>query len=741
MKISSDSLKILLETNRYPAAIFDIDQCCIASNALFNEFYEYNDKKKTLLIKNASYEVEYGVEVDFTPLFKEELEKKYLFIHHQLYAIISKLHSENQNECGWVITLKQEKIFFNDIKEKLCVEYESFKNLAHYLPLILWITTPDGHLTYVNKYWEEYTGLNYEQTIAGQWTDVIYPDDLDTISESWNKAYTQGDRYETEFRMKRASDGMFRWHLVSGVSVKNEMNEVLYWIGYTIDIHNVRLIEKDLNVSERRYHTLVQSLHSIYWRVDSHFKMHDVQASWQSFSGQEVHEYKNLGWLNAIHPDDREKFINEWKNAAEKKQIYQHIARFFSKKKNDYIYCILRAAPLIEENQNIIKWIVSCLDIDEQKRNEIKLKELRDYMNLALISVNAGMWRLDLKNFVPTWGENTYRLFGLKQDTDFNEISDFTHLVHPLDRNKFIPKIKEHVISKKTEFTHEYRVIWPDKSVHRLRAKGRMYIDDNGIPYKMIGITRDVTDEHRKEKIIQSQRKKISNEIRRHSINELASSLAHEVNQPITATLTYLQTCINKMEKSDIFIEQLLEGMKKAKNQAERASQIIYRMKNSIKNRALYLEKVNIEKFIKQTFELLDHIQYEDKIQLKYLFSNELPDTCIDKIQIQQVIINLINNSIEALESIENQFSEIIIKCEFQNSNIIISILDNGPGFPKEILKSKTSAFTTKVNGMGIGLSICKNIVEAHYGKFNLYNNLNNYTVAEIILPYLGEVP
>jgi len=735
--LAIDSLKELIELNRHPTALFNADTNLIIANSIFNSHYTFVNADKTLHAKGNSI-YNYSLQenpIHLSAVFNKNKEKSHVFIGENIFAIIKALKNSSQENMGWIFSIKQEMCDSPNYNPYIPYlnEQNTFQMLAEYIPQIIWIANADGQLDYCNQRWQEYTGLNCQETIAGKWTTVICEDDLDIISDSWNRAHTSQKIYDTEFRIRRAQDGMFRWHLVRSFPIKNDDGEILCWFGTSTDIHDIKTMTQNLRASERRYHTLVQSLHSIYWKVDSEGAMKELQPPWEEFSGQCWEQYKDFGWLNSVHPDDRPAFVLTLQEAVTMTQIYQHIARFWSRKHNNYIYCIVRAAPSFEEDGAIRKWIGSCLDINEQKLNELRLKELGDHFNLALEAAKASMWSLDLVNRKMIWGLYTPQLFGLNEKPGIRELDDFITLIHPLDQQRMLNKIEEIKQNRESHFEYEYRVIWSDESIHFLNTSGKLYVDNNNQPIKMIGITRDITEIKKIEQLTKKHENKLYKDAKANSVAEIASSLAHELNQPLTAISTYLQGCISRLKNDDYQISDILFALERSNSQAERAGMIIHRIKNSLTNRSSHQQKISIQDLIIQSIDILG---YDGNIPIETKFDENMPFLFIDKIQIQQVLINLITNSIEAIGIIKKQDAKIFISTICENDeNCIIEVADNGTGFPPNILHSIESCVSTKVNGMGIGLAICRNIVERHGGKLNLFNPPIGGAVVQFSLP------
>lgn len=238
---------------------------------------------------------------------------------------------------------------------------------------------------------------------------------------------------------------------------------------------------------------------------------------------------------------------------------------------------------------------------------------------------------------------------------------------------------------------------------------------------EIILLIKDLTNFYLQKKIKMIEQAKLAHAMRLNTMEGMASALAHEMNQPLTAIFLYSQTCLlqlkrdideNKLEHS------LLHLLNKIISQAKHASEIMNRMKSFIHQDVYYPELSDINTLIKDTLIFLDYELNYSKLKIRLNLDENLPQINIDRIQIMQVIINLTRNSYEAMQEDVCTSPELTIETKNHNQYIEIHFRDNGPGITAENKdKILNSYFTTKAQGTGLGLTICKNLIEAHGGK------------------------
>lgn len=221
------------------------------------------------------------------------------------------------------------------------------------------------------------------------------------------------------------------------------------------------------------------------------------------------------------------------------------------------------------------------------------------------------------------------------------------------------------------------------------------------------------------------------------SMSELTNKIAHDINQPISAIYNYLHGCIRRLESGDFEVDQILGALNKAANQSHRTNEIILRMKNFSCKNILCLEAICINQLIHEAISLVICEMTDYPVEISYREINYHSSIVLDRVHIQQVILSLLRNSIEAMRDELIRNPKIIIETNILNpSEIEIMVMDNGPGIlPENIHKLYDPHFTTKSYGIGLGLAVSRYIVEAHEGVLSLSSEPNQGTCAKIILP------
>jgi len=329
------------------------------------------------------------------------------------------------------------------------------------------------------------------------------------------------------------------------------------------------------------------------------------------------------------------------------------------------------------------------------------------------------------------------KIWGRSIEMLYRNSNEWMEAVVPEDR-QFVLDSFQKFQDGKNKIDIEYKILRPDGSIRWIHNRGFQVFDENGKFYRIAGIAVDVTE--RKELKELAFRHKYHLELaelsRVNSMGEMASTLAHELNQPLTAILTYSQICIRKLQDQKSPNTEILEVMNLVVQQTERAGAIIHGMKNFVRKGNLFLENLDINAILSNIFPLIQYEGRNTATVMALQLAEPLPLVYVDKLQIEQVVLNLARNAIEAMEEGNTLNPQLKIQTKLApNNTVTVSIFDNGPGFPKEIAENLFSPYiTTKPTGTGMGLAISRTIIEAHGGQLSA-NRYSNTTCFSFTLP------
>lgn len=308
-------------------------------------------------------------------------------------------------------------------------------------------------------------------------------------------------------------------------------------------------------------------------------------------------------------------------------------------------------------------------------------------------------------------------------------------LIHLEDQKK----IKK-IFARKRMSLHQrpiiFRIKHKDGEMRWFESNIRIITDQHYHIKEIQLASRDVTDRVN-DKRARLRGQQLAKVFRLSTMEEMASGMAHEISQPLAAVVNYTRGCIRHLESDAHNPEQIISAMQKAAIQAERAGEIIQRLKNFFGKGQLIKTSCKINNIIRETVTLTQAELVNAKTKVEFHFDRNIPFVSFDKIQIQQVIANLIYNAIEAMQEANIRNKRIMIETKLSEKDTIdTTVKDSGRGFAKDTInKVFTPFFTTKAHGRGMGLAICRSIIEAHGGQFVINPNTHHDSWIRFSLP------
>ena len=306
--------------------------------------------------------------------------------------------------------------------------------------------------------------------------------------------------------------------------------------------------------------------------------------------------------------------------------------------------------------------------------------------------------------------------------------------VHPADRDYFRQTL-DHATAKKTDLDFEVRFVMTDGRVKHVHILGRALLSSSG-NLDFVGAVRDVTERVRAEETLRQAQDDLVRINRVTTMGELAASLAHELSQPISGAMTNANTCLRKLGHTNPDLEGLRGVVTRIARDAQRASEIIGRIRSQFQRGALNREVVDVNEINRETVALLRDEAVRHDISVRMELAADLPKIVGDRVQLQQVAMNLITNSIEAMKDVDGVREMIIKSQRADNGQILVSVTDTGMGFPAQMAeKIFDPFFTTKPRGTGMGLRISRSIIESHSGRLCAISGPGGGATFQVTLP------
>ena len=356
--------------------------------------------------------------------------------------------------------------------------------------------------------------------------------------------------------------------------------------------------------------------------------------------------------------------------------------------------------------------------IEERSRGEMALREREERITLAAESANLAFWTIDYERGESWMNDQGRAMF------DFEPNDPVTHelvlaRVHPEDRKR-VQEAIEHARATSPTFEFEYRLLRLDGETRWLISRGRYVRNDRGGISELIGVAIDVTAQVKANLELRLQREELARMSRVASMGELTASLAHELNQPLTAIASNAAAGRRMLAQEPPDTTMFKELLADVFADARRAGDIIHGIHHFVRKSAGARRSVNLNAIVQEVLRLLNSDLLARGTTVETELRPSLPAVEADPVHLQQVLLNLLMNSLEAMQATPAAKRRVVICTTYEDSFVLVSVRDFGCGLPKDGMdKIFAHFYSTKPNGMGMGLTIVRSIVEAHGGKLS----------------------
>ena len=606
----------------------------------------------------------------------------------------------------------------------------------------------------------------------------VHPEDRALVQRVIERAEQEGKDFTLEYRLL-IPDGSIKHVQVAAHALTDESNGLEY-VGAVMDVtdqHRSRAaLEKayeEIRKSEDHLRMVIDTIPSMVWRTLPEGCTDFVSQSWVEYYGLSLEDLDRLGWEVVIHPDDVPTARVTWGAAFVAGKLFEEELRS-RRADGQYRWFLHRAVPLRDELGSIVKWLGTSTDIEDRKRAEMLLGGENRILEMIARRDSIALI-LDALCRLVEESANGCLTSILLLDPTTNCLrhgaapSLPAHYIEAIDGSVIGPcrgscgtaaYLKETVVVSdiatdplwanfcELALAHGLRACW---STPILSSAGSVlgtfaiyYREPRSPTPQHSNVISQIThlasiamEREQAEEALHKAQAELAHVTRMVTMGELVASIAHEVNQPLGAIVTNGHACMHLLSRDGPDVDKLREIIERMIREGMRASEVIKRIRDLLQKSPLEQVLLNVNEIIQEVIALVSSDLLRDRIELKTELAADVPAIQGDRIQLKQVILNLIRNGKDAMSGVETSPRELLITSrKGKSGELVVAVRDSGRGLnPNDAERLFDPFFSTKPEGMGLGLSISRTIIEAHGGALSATQNEGTGATMQFTLP------
>ncbi len=619
---------------------------------------------------------------------------------------------------------------------------ERFRVMADSCPVGIWVTDPEGRLLFINQTYQNFCGLTSAEVRQDGWHSQVHPDDAREFAEALKQSMEMRAPFNFDMRTRRV-DGEFRWVEARAFPRFAPDGEFLGFVGASTDISDRKWAEQALRYSEEKFRQFTENIRQVFWMMNAAgTEMLYISPAYEHIWGRSCKSILDspMDWMDAIHVDDRAQV-----HATFMRQMHGECVDSeyrISTPGGHEKWILDRAFPVRDQDGVIVRIAGIAEDITERRKSEDLLRRTADRLVLATRAGGVGIWDFDVLNNVLVWDDQMLGLYGVSRDRFCGAFEAWQAALHPEDRQRGEDEIHRAILGE-GEFNTEFRVIWPDGSIHHIRALAFVDRDAAGKAIHVIGTNWDITRQKQAAEALLASNLQLENET--HRANQLAldaeratlakseflANMSHEIRTPMNGIIgmtgLLLDTCLTEKQRRYAGI-------------VRDCGEALLRLINDI----LDLSKIEAKKLDLETeafdlYRLLDDVittlvlQADMKgLELICTADPAIPVPLLgDSGRLRQVLTNLLGNAIKFTEKGEVSVRVSVLEKGESVYLLHFSVRDTGIGIPQDkigILFDKftqvDTSTTRRFGGTGLGLTISRQLVEMMNGSIGVTSQI-----------------
>lgn len=620
--------------------------------------------------------------------------------------------------------------------QALSTRYDVFAAALDVADMLVVVLDAEGRIVLFNRACERTTGYSFEEVEGGYvWDRLLVPDEIASVKAVFDHLKTEHipNCHENHWVTKEGQNRWIRWSntVLEGHNAKAE-----YVIGTGIDITEQRQTEASLRESEQRVQTILDTTVDAVIVINEKGLVETFNQAAELMFGYDADEVVGQN-IRMLMPQpyrrEHDRYLQNYLSTGERKIM--GIGREVVGQRKGGSTFPIELAVSEARLRNSSRFVGIVRDISERKRAEEQLRRREEELRLTIQNAPMGIVTCDLTGWCLEVNKALCEMLGYGEQELLT--MRYQDIVHPNDVIGSVEQCQRAIRGEQATVGLETRYIRKDGATLHGVAHAGVVHDADGQPLILICEIEDRTETRRAEQEAQQHRERLAHVSRLGAMGEMATGIAHEVNQPLTAITTYAQACRRLISGGKTDREEILATLNKISVQAQRAGEVIQRLRGFVKRRESRREPVDCNALIQDVVKLAeaDTRAHEHTIQLE--LTADPSRVIADPVQMQQVVLNLIRNGMEAAADSPPQDRRITIRTVNKGTDYIeVAVIDQGTGLSEEAAQQLFAPFfTTKPSGMGMGLAISRSIIISHGGELDFVPNPEGGATFRFSLP------
>jgi PAS domain S-box-containing protein len=668
------------------------------------------------------------------------------FIVNFLVTRVRVEHRDHMRTCDTLrdanqrLEVTDEALRIEDVERRRAEEAfreseDKLRQIIETVPGFLWSAGPNGEPTHINQRMLDYSGMRFEDFLPDGWGECVHPADFPETAKAFYHAIQTGVSYQGVHRVRR-SDGEYRWHHARAEPLRDRQERIVQWYGVSVDIDEAKKAEDRLRRSEAYLAEAQRLSHcgvAAYNATTVLYGSEEIYRIWGFDPAQGVPSREAV--FQRIHPDDRDRLKAEVQRAVGEKRGYS-IGYRIVLPDGTVKHLESIGQPMFSASGELVEIVTTQLDVTERTRAEQALREseakFRDYAETA----SDWFWEVGPDYKFTLLTENAYG----SRPADRIGTACWDHALDLEAEPEKWRLVRATLDSRQPFRDFVYCSMGGNGSPMYVRASGRPVFDASGEFRGYRGTGTDVTAimrARRAEESLRTVQAELAHVSRVTTLGQLTASIAHEITQPIATARNNARAALNFLDQQPPNLGEVREALGCIVSDADRAGDIIDRIRDQIKNAPPRKHRFDLNEAINEVIGLARAAITKNGVSVETRLAEGLAPVEGDRVQLQQVLLNLILNAVEAMGSVENRARNLAISTEQSQTNgVLVAVRDTGPGIDLQHIERVFEAFyTTKSTGVGMGLSISRSIIDAHGGRLWVDVNAPRGAVFQFTLP------